>query len=205
MSARRLLLIRHTAVAEAWRGVCYGARDVPLSSAGRAAARALAGGVGPSDLVAASPLRRARWLGGLIARRHGAALAVDARLAERGFGSWEGRGWDAIHAGVGDAMNGVLDAPDTYRPGGGETTAELGRRAMGWFLRLPAGSSVVAVAHGGPIGAIAGTLLGEAPRGWIARVPAPGGGVVIERDGGAYAVRPWPDRGMAGPLPLPAA
>jgi broad specificity phosphatase PhoE len=191
VTARRVLLIRHTAVAEALRGTCYGARDVPLAPEGRAAARALAVALPADDydLVAASPLRRARLLGGLLARRRGVPLLIDPRLAERGFGTWEGRSWDAIHARVGDAMNGIIDAPGTYRPGGGETTAELARRALSWFLSLPDGAAVLAAAHGGPIGALAGTLLGEPPRAWLAHVPPQGGGLLIERDGTGHAIR----------------
>ena len=178
---RRLLLLRHTAAAPRWRGVCYGRRDVGLGLEGREAARRLAEAVPVErfDRVFASPARRARLLGGLLARRRGVALEIDARLAERDFGAWEGVAWDAIWQAEGDSMDGVLDAPDRFRPGGGETTAELAARAVAWLHGLPAACAVLAVTHGGPIGALAGTLRGDEPRAWLAHVPAPGEGVLV--------------------------
>ncbi|WP_159347184.1 histidine phosphatase family protein [Roseomonas harenae] len=194
---RRVLLLRHTAVAAHHRGICYGQRDVGLGAEGFRAARELARAV-PAEsfqIIMASPLRRARWLGGLLARGGKRALVVEPSLAERDFGRWEGMGWDAVWAVEGDSMNGVLDAPDRYRPGGGETTAELGRRALAWFEALPADGSVLAVAHGGPIGALAGMLRGEAPRGWLAHVPREGEGLLIEHPAGAAPViSPWSAR-----------
>lgn len=190
----RVLLLRHTAVAASAGGICYGRRDVPLSAEGRRGARALCLSLPVEEfgMVIASPLRRARWLGGLLARRRQVGLGVAAELAERDFGVWEGQSLDAVHAEVGAAMDGILDAPETYRPGGGETTSALGRRVMGWFEGLPRGASVLAVAHGGPIGALAGMLRGEAPRDWLGHVPRLGEGVLIERVGGGWRVGRWP-------------
>lgn len=187
MRARRVLLLRHPSVAAAWRGRCYGRSDVPLGSEGRTAARALAATapLEEYDRVVASPLRRARWPGALLARRRGVALGIEPLLAERGFGTWEGMRWDAIWAAEGAAMDGILDHPDRFRPGGGETTAELGRRVMAWWDDLPQDGAVLAVAHGGPIGALAGLLRGEGPRGWLSHVPREGEGVLVERGTGA--------------------
>nr|WP_314074800.1 histidine phosphatase family protein [uncultured Roseococcus sp.] len=183
---RRALLLRHTEVAPHWAGRCYGRSDVGLSRAGRAQARGLAasGLARDFDRIVASPARRARWLGGLLA---GGRLEIEPRLAERDFGSWEGLGWDAIWRASGNAMDGMIDAPDSFRPGGGETTAELAARVLDWWEGLPAGATVLAVAHGGPIAALAGTLLRQVPRQWLALVPRPGEGLLVA--GGA--VSPW--------------
>jgi len=172
----RLMLVRHPPVAAAWRARCYGATDVPLGREGRSSARGLASELADwkPDVVLTSPLRRARWLAGLVARRIDVAVRVDARLSERDFGTWEGRTWDDIHAETGDAMMGMLTAPDTFRPGGGETTAELCNRTLAWYRALPAGRDVLAVCHGGPIAALVGTARGAEPKDWGRFIPPPG-------------------------------
>jgi broad specificity phosphatase PhoE len=172
-----LLLVRHTAVADAWRSRCYGATDVPLARDGRMAARALARDLAEQRpaVVFSSPLRRARFLAGLIARAVGVPLMIDARLRERHFGAWEGRDWTDIYAETGDAMMGMLTAPDTFRPGGGETTHELRDRVAAWQRELPAGVTVLAVCHGGPIAALVGLGHGLPPEAWAKHIPPVGG------------------------------
>lgn len=193
--ARRVLLIRHGSVDEAWRGICYGSSDVGLSERGRveseqaaaAAAAWLAERQGAAQRLYVSGLCRARALADAIADRTGLAPAVDARLNERDHGAWEGRSWDAIYAETGAAMDGFLDAPDTFAPPAGETTFALRARVFAWYQALPSGASgpgaagldVVAVTHGGPIAALRGTLRGLAPRAWLALVPTCGGQVEL--------------------------
>ncbi len=174
-------LLRHTAVAAHWRGRCYGASDVGLSAEGIAAARALAEGLALAGItrIQASPLRRARWLGGMLSRRLGLPLEIVPALRERDFGAWEGQSWDAIHAAEGDAMMGMIDAPDRFRPGGGETTAELAQRALAWFKTLPAEAGVLAVTHGGPVAALRGGLAGLPARDWLGLVPKLGEAVSL--------------------------
>ena len=189
----RLLLVRHTAVSRRYAARCYGRLDVALSREGVAAAHAVAEAVSREGFthVHASPLRRSRLLGAWMARRLRQPLTITPALAERGFGCWEGRSWDDIWMAEGDAMNGMIDAPEQYRPGGGETTAELGARVHAWFRALPAGGLVVAATHGGPVAALAGTLLGVAPSGWLDHVPPPGHGLWIDRVGKEWRITPW--------------
>jgi len=173
-------LLRHTAVAAHWQGRCYGVSDVGLSAAGVAAARTLAGqSLGRVTRLQASPLRRARFLGGLLSRRLGLELEIVPALRERDFGTWEGQSWDAIHAAEGDSMMGMIDAPTSFRPGGGETTAELAARVMGWFASLPAGEGVLAITHGGPAAALRGSLAGLAVPAWLPLIPALGEAVTL--------------------------
>jgi broad specificity phosphatase PhoE len=179
----RVILIRHTEVAAHWKGRCYGQSDVGLSSAGRAAAHALAQelDVGEGAVLVASPLRRARFLAGLIARKSSLQLTLEPRLAECNFGTWEGQPWNGIYSETGTAMMGMVTAPDQFRPGGGETTFELRDRVMAWLSSLPKGSgTVIAVAHGGPITAILGTLKGAAVHKWPTFVPAYGAKIEID-------------------------
>lgn len=60
---------------------------------------------------------------------------------------------EAIYWNTGNAMDGMMDAPDTFRPGEtGETTQELLDRTGDALACLPATGRIVVVAHGGPIG-----------------------------------------------------
>ena len=200
---RRVLLLRHTDIAAHWAGRCYGRSDVGLSATGRHRAHALSETIDGADYdrIIAAPARRARWLGGLLARRRGVALEVQPLLAERDFGAWEGIAWQAIWEAEGNSMDGMLDAPGTFRPGGGETTHALAQRVLGWWHALPTRCAVLVVAHGGPIGALVGSLLGEAPRQWLAQVPRPGEGVLIATDasysGSIRVTRPGSGQGVA--------
>ena len=72
-------------------------------------------------------------------------------------------------------MMGLITAPATFRPGGGETTFELRDRAMAWFESLNRqNDTIIAVAHGGPIAAIRGTLAGAPVHDWPSLVPGYG-------------------------------
>lgn len=152
-----------------------------LSRAGAAEARRLAEELAAwrPDRVMHSGLIRARLLAEGIGKAAEVATLADPNWAERDFASWEGRRWSAIYRATGDAMDGMIDAPDCFRPGGGETTAELADRACAALAALPEGRTIV-VTHGGPIGALRGTATGLPPRDWLALVPAPGQAVAFD-------------------------
>ena len=144
-----LYLVRHPPVAKAWSTRCYGRSDPGLSRAGQRmvaplAARLIA--LRP-ELVLHSDTIRTR----AVARATGLPCAAEPLWRERDFGRWEGRGWNAIYRESGAAMDGMIDAPDRFRPGGGETTAELLERVRRALRRLPGGRRCVVVTHGGPI------------------------------------------------------
>lgn len=165
-----------------------------LSRAGAAAARAIveAWGDPAVDAIVHSGLRRAATLAGWLGARLGIDPATDPDWRERDFGAWEGRSWDAIWRAAGAAMDGMLTAPDSFRPGGGETTREMADRAMRAWSRLPEGR-VVVVAHGGPIAAIR-LLQARATIGDIAAyIPAPGSVAVVCLDDSG-----WLDRSDTG-------
>ncbi len=192
----RLLLLRHPKVSATWRQRCYGRSEAPLGAEGRAAAHHLAAQVPAADAIHASPSRRSALLAGLVARRLGLSVRWDRRLLVRDFGRWEGQPWDTIWQAEGNAMDGMIDAPARFRPGGGETTEEMAARARAWLTGLPQGASVIAVSHGGPIAAIAGTLLGLPVRGWFAWLPPEGGGLFDERPAaGLPRITPWSPAG----------
>jgi broad specificity phosphatase PhoE len=87
-----LVLARHGETDYNRDGRWQGHLDVPLNEAGRRQSAALAEllrGEG-LDAVFTSDLLRARETATVVAERLGLELEVDARLRERGFGSWEG-------------------------------------------------------------------------------------------------------------------
>lgn len=177
-------LVRHTAVAQSWAGRCYGRSDMGLSRDGAVQARQLARELAElwPDFVIHSGLKRARILAEQIAALARVPLIADVRWQERDFGAWEGQSWTAIYRATGSAMDGMIDAPDSFRPGGGETTDELAARAAAALAACPSGR-VIVVSHGGPIAALLGTAQRLSPRDWLALVPPLGGHVDLERRG----------------------
>lgn len=148
--------VRHPPVALHWQDRCYGISDMGLSRHGTQLAKQLV-----SDLVRLSPdvivhsdMRRTRQIAEKVARRLSVKAIPDTRWRERDFGAWEGRSWNAIYRETGNAMDGMLDDPEGFRPGGGETTADLVARTLLALRELPAKKNIAVVTHGGPIAAI---------------------------------------------------
>jgi broad specificity phosphatase PhoE len=182
---RRLLLARHPPVDVAYRGVCYGASDVPLGADGLATLPGLVAEIlaaGPPDAVYHSGLSRCRVLAEAVAERCGVKAVADPRLRERSFGAWELRPWDDIHAATGEAMLGMLTDPAGWRPPGGETTFELRDRVLDWYADLAPTGVVLAVTHGGPVAALVGTLRGLPVADWLGLIPACGEVTVLPGD-----------------------
>ncbi|MGE3827627.1 MAG: histidine phosphatase family protein [Steroidobacteraceae bacterium] len=184
----KVLLVRHAAVALRWRGRCYGSTDVGLSRDGMARSRDIAREIlrrhDANEIggVIHSGLRRARYLAERIAEATGADIRVDERWRERDFGMWETRTWTSIWRESGSAMDRMLTEPDSYRPGGGETTAELFRRSVAAWKSLPRSSISVVVTHGGPIACVR-CHLAKAPIAGVAEFRiAEGRMVEIRRD-----------------------
>jgi broad specificity phosphatase PhoE len=171
----RVLLVRHTQVASAWKGRCYGHSDVGLSRIGAVQAQVLAQTLAQwhPDIVVHSGLRRTRILAEKAANLAGVSPIGDVAWQERDFGSWEGRGWSSIFRESGNAMDGMIDDPYGFRPGSGETTMELAARCLTALQGLPSGR-VMVVTHGGPIAAIVGTQQGVPGRDWPSLVPDTG-------------------------------
>lgn len=155
-----LHLIRHPRP-DVPAGVCYGQADVGLAeSAADVAARLRP--LLPADFALhASPLARAR----LLAAELGAPV-LDDRLKEMHFGEWELR----PYADIGPAIDAWATDPMGFRAPGGESARDMSARVLAWLdalLARPPAEPVVVVAHGGPLRAIAGHLLGLAPERWL--------------------------------------
>jgi broad specificity phosphatase PhoE len=173
---RRILLVRHCEVDPEYQGLCYGQSDVGLSPEGENRSLRIAEQLAawPITHLFHSGLRRTCFLAELVASKVGVLAIADTDLQERNFGTWELRGWDAIFAEVGHAMDGLLLDPSNYAPPGGETTFALRDRVLGWYRRLPAQGLIVALTHGGPIAALRGTLRNWAVDRWPELIPACG-------------------------------
>lgn len=145
-------LVRHPPVALSWQKRCYGQSDPALSREGERMAKDLISQITAwaPNLIIHSDLYRTRT----IAERTGPPVIADPQWRERHFGLWEGQSWHAIYRATGNAMDGMITAPDTFRPGGGETTVQLFERIKKAWLCIPQLSRIAIVTHGGPIACV---------------------------------------------------
>jgi broad specificity phosphatase PhoE len=77
-------------------------------------------------------------------------------------------------------MDGMIDAPDEFRSGGGEATCELAARSVQAWRRLPAVMGIV-VTHGGPIAALHGCQRGAPAVEWPSLIPPLGSSLLVSR------------------------
>ena len=176
-----VLLVRHAEVARRWHGRCYGSSDMGLSREGLRQTRTLAAELAQRPLTAIvhSGLRRAAILADLVAGMTGLPAEADPRWRERDFGEWEGRSWARIWRETGDAMDGMITDPAGFRPGGGETSAELSARSRAAWRGLPRQGIVLVVSHGGPIAMLRAFMAGLPPREAARFIPATGSAVTL--------------------------
>ncbi len=130
-------LMRHYPTVWNAEGRLQGRADVPLGPASRALLARLAMPA-PWDRarLVASPLGRAAETARLLA--HGRPVAVDARLAELGFGAWEGRRSAELAADPSTGFRPSSEwAPDDRAPDG-ESLAEA------WARLAPALAAIAA-------------------------------------------------------------
>ncbi|NTV09725.1 MAG: alpha-ribazole phosphatase family protein [Zoogloea sp.] len=154
-----LYLIRHPRP-DVPPGVCYGQSDVGLAECPEIIAARLRPHLPQDFALHASPLQRARRLAEALGKP-----VLDGRLMEMGFGEWELK----PYAEIGDALDAWVDDPMGFRAPGGESALEMAARVHGFLDELlvaPCGAAVI-VAHGGPLRAIAGRLLGLPPARWL--------------------------------------
>jgi broad specificity phosphatase PhoE len=175
-NTNEVLFVRHTAVAEKYRPLCYGASDVELSPAGEQHAREVAESLAESavDRVIHSGLKRARVLAEHLRKLTDCRLEERTGFQERDFGSWELTSWDEIFAEHGDEMLKMISQPETYRPGGSETTYEFVERLVEACHDLHQPGRTVVVCHGGVIAALSGLIERSEISQWMDYVPAHG-------------------------------
>lgn len=156
-----LYLIRHPRP-DVEPGICYGQTDLPLAGPVEPDAARLRPLLPQRYALYSSPLARARLLAEALGKP-----VIDPRLQEIDFGAWEACSFDTI----GTAIDAWVGDPLNFRAPGGESASEMAARVLQWLDEIqaqPPAAAVVVVAHGGPLRAIAGHLLGLPPQRWLA-------------------------------------
>ena len=155
-----VLLVRHGQTTWNAEGRWQGWADSPLSDLGHRQAKAAAGAIGAIDAIAASDLSRAMDTAATIAGELGVGpVVVEPDLRERSVGEFSGLTREEISVRwpeMAEVFAGrVRDHPMLLQPPGGESPEEVVARAVPALLRVAAlGETVVAVSHGGLIGAL---------------------------------------------------
>jgi broad specificity phosphatase PhoE len=166
-----LYLLRHGETAWNLDRRMQGSKDSNLTERGRdqaaAMGRALAAELarepGPTVFLR-SPLGRTRETALIVGRELGldpAEWRDDPRLAELGYGAWEGSTGAEIEAGYPGAMAKWRADPEGFCPPGGETHVELRRRSAAVLAEVIAsGTRTVIVSHGVSGAVVRGLHLG---------------------------------------------
>jgi broad specificity phosphatase PhoE len=126
--------------------------DLPLNATGVRQAECTADLLAKKNLVAvyASPMRRALETARAIAARSGTDVAVREALVECNVGRWEGLSWDGIREQFPEEYADFQRDPSRFPYLGGETYAEVARRAvpvLEQLLEEYRGQQFVVVAH----------------------------------------------------------
>lgn len=159
----RLYLVRHGVTAETGTVLTGRLPGVPLSEAGRSAARIVADRLGSHDIAAVytSPIRRCKETARIVAAQHSLTPLTDHRLTEADYGSWAGRRLKDLYRLKGWGR--LIAYPDRFRFPDGETLGEVLMRATSAVEELAerhGKSHVVVVSHSDVIRAILCHYLG---------------------------------------------
>ncbi len=163
-----LILVRHGESTANAAGLLVGRLDAPLTERGVAQAGTLGPVLGRVSRVISSPLARARATAAALGT--GLAVEVDERWVEVDYGEFDGRPLDSVPP---ETWSRWRSDPD-FRPAGGESLTEAGRRVRSACEELFAddgGSgaagpgSVVVVSHVSPIKLAACWALGLGDQG----------------------------------------
>lgn len=127
----RLTLLCATAHAE--REVRFG-EDTPLDEQALGRGRRIAGSLPAAEVWRTAPSLRCRQTVRALGRD---VVAVEPVLRDMDMGSWQGRTLDEVAAGDGADLAAWMSDPEAA-PHGGESVAQLCRRAAAWLDGLPA-------------------------------------------------------------------
>jgi broad specificity phosphatase PhoE len=158
----RVLIVRHGQTAHNKEFRNQGRADIELDEIGISQASCLAGALPEVDAVYSSPLKRATK----TAQAMAVAYIEDDRLAERDYGTWEGKTREEILASDADAFHRYRNDPVTQASGGGETGIDVFMRSVSFlhelFQRHTEGT-VIIVTHGGSGSALIAALINGGP------------------------------------------
>ncbi len=172
-SPTTVILVRHGQTEGNLQQVWHGAMDAPLTAVGRAQIQAAARGVAalqdrfPVDYFFVSPLPRAQSTAAAIAATIGKEPVVDDELREFGIGDWEGRSFSDLSDN--EDLWGRWASDPSFAPPNGESPYSFNQRAVRALEALVAkhkGHTILVVTHGGVIGSLLATLLGQGPGEW---------------------------------------
>jgi len=147
-----IICVRHTRP-HIEDGTCYGCSDLDVVDSFEQEAQAVIQKLSKPDVIISSPLQRCRKLAVRISEAFDRPFAIDPRLSEMDFGSWEGIAWNDVPRGELEAWAAdFLNA----RPHGGESVAMLRRRVMEAYKHYNTAISVshLWVCHAGVIKAV---------------------------------------------------
>lgn len=151
---RRMILVRHGRTEDNAARRMISATNPPLDLFGREQAERVAETLSLIRVgaVFSSPRRRARETAEAIVRGRSEdlVLQLDERLAELGFGAFEGRTEEEIRReGAGDLFEAWRQGEPPHYPEGAETFEAAGERALSFFSSvLTEHSDVIVVGHG---------------------------------------------------------
>lgn len=131
-----------------------GQTDDPLSEKGWAQMRAATDGEQPWTAIVSSPLSRCKDFADWLSEMRGLPMQLDARLAEVGFGVWEGKTAEQLKLLEPDCIANFKRDPVANRPQGAEALEDFYARVVAAFedmQQLYAGRHVLVVAHAGVI------------------------------------------------------
>lgn len=143
-----------------------GQTDDPLSQRGWAQMCTATAGERPWMAIVSSPLTRCRLFAEWLAGVTGLPLSVDDRLAEVGFGIWEGRTAEEINKDAPDSVFDFKCDPLGHRPEGAEALEVFSARVVAAYediVRRHKGEHVLVVAHAGVIRMAVSHVLGLPP------------------------------------------
>jgi alpha-ribazole phosphatase len=188
----RLVLIRHAEPDDSMRGRSYGRLDVPLSTAGRAQAAAIAETLRDArlDAIFASPLRRAIDTAAPLAEARALEVLTHDGLRELDFGALEGLTFDDIARERPELYERWMTDPTQTQFPDGESFVDLRERALAAATEIRSEHERAAiVAHGGVTRAILADAL-QMPARAIFRLDQPYGAIsVVEWLDGTAVVR----------------
>ncbi len=167
--AIRITFVRHGESEANLTGCWQGHGDSPLSARGREQAQRLTARLAAArfDRLVSSDLSRARDTGLAVSTRLGQPLHTDAAWREIDVGRWEGLTRPQVAARFPEELEAVRRG-ESVAIGGGESWADLTRRARGAFddllATLTPGEHALVFAHGGVIASLVLDLFGLGQR-----------------------------------------